>query len=278
MSLLVKLGKIFSILSGVLIISAYACGSVEALLAPPLRPVLRWGAVSLFFILCGGYLMNDLCDAQYDRVNRPESMLIGARLPAGLAGLLAAALFAAGIVCSFFTNRRFPAVILPLSALLALYNLYSKKLGVFKEAAISLIVVSIYPLALALTSGGTSSPRRDSLYIFPAWFFLNIMAYEIMRDIIDAPGDRAGRGTTLPLKIGEVKARKAAILLSLAGLPFSLLPYALGLCGKVYLGGAAAAGLTITAGVFLDHRGLSKAIFTNILLVAFFSFIDLYRG
>lgn len=276
MPLLVKLGKIFSILAGVFIISAYACGSVEALLAAPLRPVLRWGAVSLFFLLCGGYLMNDLCDAEYDSVNRPGSALIGRRLPAWLAGRLAAALFAAGIICAFFVNLRFTAVILPLSAMLALYNLYSKRLGVFKEAAISLIVVSIYPLALALTSGGTSSPRRDSLYIFPAWFFLNIMAYEIMRDIIDSPGDRAGSGTSLPLLIGEKKARKAAVFLALAGIPVSLLPYLLGMCGSIFLGGAAAAALLLAAGTFMRSRGLSKAIFINILLVAFSSLADLH--
>ena len=220
--------------------------------------------------------MNDLCDMRYDRLNRPESMVVGKRLPAGIAGWFVPALFSAGIVCAFFVNRWFLAVILPLSGGVALYNLYSKRLGLFKEAAISLVVASIYPIALALTSGGNSSARRDSLYIFPAWFFLNIMAYEIMRDIIDSPGDRAGRGTTLPLLIGEVKARKAAVFLALAGIPVSLLPYLLGMCGNVYLGGAAAAALLLAGGTFMRNPGLSKAIFMNILLVAFSSLADLH--
>jgi 4-hydroxybenzoate polyprenyltransferase len=276
LSLLVKPGKIFSILAGVFTISAYSCGSVGALLSPPLRPVFLRGAASLFFILCAGYLMNDLCDREYDRFNRPGNNLIGKRLTAGIAGWSAMALFAAGIVCAFFVNPWFPAVVLPLTAVLALYNLYSKRLGILKEAAISLIVVSIYPLSLALTSGGNASPRRDSLYLFPVWFFLSITAYEIMRDIIDSPGDRAGRGTSLPLKIGEEKARKAAVLLALAGVPFSMLPYLLGMCGKVYLGGAIAAALSVTAGVFMKNTGLSKAIFMNILIVTFFSLADLY--
>lgn len=278
MSLLVKFGKIFSILAGVLTISAYACGSVGALLSPPLLPAFLRGFTSLFFILCAGYLMNDLCDAEYDRFNRPGNAVIGKRLPARFAGRAVTALFAAGIVCAFFVNPWFPAVILPLSAALALYNLYSKRLGIFKEAAISLIVVSIYPLSLTLTSGGNSSPRRDSLYIFPLWFFLNIMAYEIMRDVIDSPGDRAGRGTTLPLEIGEVKARRAAVLLALAGIPVSLLPYLLGMCGPVYLGGAAAAALLLAAGTAMRSSGLSAALFINILLVAFSSLADLYAG
>jgi len=278
MSLLVKFGKIFSILAGVLTISAYACGSAGALLSPPLLPAFLRGFASLFFVLCAGYLMNDLCDAEYDRVNRPENVFIGKRLPAGLAGRAVMALFAAGVVCSFFVNPWFAAVILPLSAALALYNLYSKRLGIFKEAAISLIVVSIYPLALALTSGGKSSPRRDSLYIFPLWFFLNIMAYEIMRDILDSPGDRAGGGATLPMRIGEGRARKAAVLLALAGIPVSLLPYLLGMCGPVYLGGAAAAALLLAAGTAMRSSGLSAAIFINILLIAFSSFADLYAG
>ncbi len=278
MSLLVNLGKIFSILAGVFTISAYACGSVGALLSPPLLTVFLRGTASLFFILCAGYLMNDLCDMRYDRLNRPESMLVGKRLPAGLAGWLVPALFSAGVICAFFVNRWFPAVIVPLSGGVALYNLYSKRLGIFKEAAISLIVVSIYPLALALTSGGNSSSRRDSLYIFPAWFFLNIMAYEIMRDIIDSPGDKAGRGSTLPLLIGEQKARKVAVFLALAGIPVSLLPYLLGMCGKVYLGGAAAAALLLAGGTVMRNPRLSKAIFINILLVAFFSLADLHMG
>jgi 4-hydroxybenzoate polyprenyltransferase len=276
MAILIKLGKVFSILAGVLTISAYSCGSVGALFAPPLRSVLAMGSLSLFFILSAGYLMNDLCDISYDAVNRPGNMLTGAR--GRLAGRAAAALFAAGIITSFFVNPWFPAVILPLSAMLALYNLYSKRLGIFKEAAISLIVAAIYPIALALTSGGNASARRDSLYIFPVWFFLNIMAYEIMRDIIDLPGDSAGLGTTLPLKIGAGKARAAAVLLVIAGVPFSLLPYWLGMCGKVYLGGALFAALLIAAGAFMSDRRLSKAIFMNILTVAFFSMADLYMG
>lgn len=276
MSLVVNLGKIFSILAGVFTISAYACGSVGELLSPPLFGVFLRGAASLFLVLCAGYLMNDLCDLQYDMVNRPGGAFVGKRLPAGLAGWLAAALFSAGVISSFFVNRWFLAVILPLSAGVAIYNLYSKKLGLFKEAAISLVVVSIYPIALALTSGGNSSPRRDSLYIFPAWFFLNIMAYEIVRDIIDSPGDKAGRGTTLPLLVGQQKARRAAVFLALAGIPVSLLPYLLGMCGKVYLGGAAAAALLLAAGTVMRDQRLSKAIFMNILLVAFSSLADLY--
>ncbi|MDO8803966.1 MAG: UbiA family prenyltransferase [Elusimicrobiota bacterium] len=278
MSLLVNLGKIFSILAGVFTISAYACGSVGVLLSPPFLAVFLKGAASLFFILCAGYLMNDLCDVRYDRLNRPDSMFVGKRLSAGLAGWFVLALFSSGVVCAFFVNRWFTAVILPLSAGVALYNLYSKRLGLFKEAAISLVVASIYPLALALTSGGNSSSRRDSLYIFPVWFFLNIMAYEIMRDIIDSPGDKAGRGTTLPLRIGEEKARKAAVFLALAGIPVSLLPYLLGMCGNVYLGGAAAAALLLAAGTVMRNPGLSKAIFMNILLVTFSSLADLHLG
>lgn len=275
---MIKFGKIASILSGVFIISAYACGSAGALLSQPLRPVFLRGEASLFLILCAGYLMNDLCDIRYDRLNRPGNTLVGERLPAGLAGWSVLALFSAGAACSFFVNRWFAAVILPLSGGVALYNLYSKRLGLLKEAAISLVVVSIYPIALALTSGGNSSARRDSLYIFPAWFFLNIMAYEIMRDIIDSPGDKAGSGTTLPLLIGEEKARKAAVLLALAGIPVSLLPYLLGMCGGVYLGGAAAAALLLAAGTFMRNPGLSKALFANILLVAFSSLADLHMG
>lgn len=276
MPLYIILGKIFSILSGIFIISAYALGSAGALLAGPQLAVFLKGGLSLLLILCAGYLMNDLCDLEYDRVNRPGQGF-AARLPAAAARAVPA-LFAAGIGVSFLVNKWFPLVALPLSGALALYNLYSKRLGIFKEAAISLIVASIYPLSLALTSGGASSPRRDSLYIFPAWFFLEILAYEIMRDVIDLPGDRAGNGLTLPLKIGPLRARRLAAGLALAGVPVSLLPYLMGMCGQVYLGGALAAAACLAAGTFLKDAVFSKLIFANILLVAFSSLADLYLG
>lgn len=276
MPLYVILGKIFSILSGIFIISAYALGSAQALLSGPQLAVFLKGGLSLFLILCAGYLMNDLCDLEYDRVNRPGQGF-AARLPAGAAWAVPA-LFAAGTGVSFLVNKWFPFVALPLSGALALYNLYSKRLGVFKEAAISLIVVSIYPLSLALTSGGASSPRRDSLYVFPAWFFLEILAYEIMRDVIDLPGDKAGDGLTLPLRIGPVRARRLAAGLALAGVPVSLLPYVLGQCGPVYLGGALCAAACLAAGTRLKDAVFSRLIFANILLVAFSSLADLYLG
>ncbi|KAF0151755.1 MAG: 4-hydroxybenzoate octaprenyltransferase, partial [Elusimicrobia bacterium] len=185
---------------------------------------------------------------------------------------------AAGAGASFLVSAWFAAVALPLTAALVLYNLYSKRLGVFKEAAISLIVASIYPLSLALTSGGASSPRRDSLYIFPFWFFLEIMAYEIMRDVIDLPGDRAGGGSTLPMKTGPARARRLAAGLALAGVPVSLLPYLLGMCGPVYLAGALAAAACLLAGLRARDAVFSKLIFANILLVAFASLADLYKG
>jgi 4-hydroxybenzoate polyprenyltransferase len=273
----VILGKIFSILSGIFIISAYALGSAGALLSGPQLAVFLKGGASLFLILCAGYLMNDLCDREYDAVNRPGAGF-AARLARGPAAAAVAALFAAGLGAAFFVNGWFAAVALPLTAGLVLYNLYSKRLGVFKPAAISLIVASIYPLALALTSGGASSPRRDSLFIFPAWFFLEIMAYEIMRDVIDLPGDRAGGGSTLPLKIGPARARRLAAGLALAGVPVALLPYALGMCGPVYLGGALAAAACLLAGLRGSDAAFSKLIFANILLVAFSSLADLYLG
>jgi 4-hydroxybenzoate polyprenyltransferase len=277
MPLRVVLGKIFAILSGIFIISAYALGSPAALLAGTQPAVFLKGGASLFLILCGGYLMNDLLDRAYDEVNRPGAGF-AARLPRGPALAAAAALLAAGAGTAFFVNSWFAAVALPLTAALALYNLRSKRLGVFKAAAISLIVTSIYPLSLALTAGGVSSPRRDSLYIFPFWFFLEIMAYEIMRDVIDLPGDRAGGGSTLPMKTGPERARRLAAGLALAGVPVSLLPYLLGMCGPVYLAGALAAAACLLAGLRARDAVFSKLIFANILLVAFSSLADLILG
>src|SRR6185369_9807591 len=54
------------------------------------------GSLSCFYL--GGMVLNDLCDRDYDRINRPSRPIPAGRISIGAAGGLAFLLFAAGFI------------------------------------------------------------------------------------------------------------------------------------------------------------------------------------
>lgn len=270
-----RLWKILIIILGVFTISVYAAGSFETISQPDMLSLLIKGLFSLFFILCAGYLMNDLCDITYDLKNRPEKVFIGKIITQSAAKYVSFVLFVLGLTIGIFVNIWYIGIIAFVSGGLAIYNFFSKKLGILKDIIISLIVISIYPIALALTLGGNQSLRRTSLFIFPIWLFLTVMAYEIVRDIVDAPGDSFSGPSPFSSKIGPQKTKKIAISLALWGLPFAFLPFVFKMCGALYLVGFLGATFVLCCGAFLRIELLSKALFLEILLITVFSLLDM---
>jgi len=275
LAILFRLWKVCAIVLGVFTISVYAAGSLETIFQFNILPQFLKGLFSLFFILCAGYLMNDLCDITYDLKNSPEKVFIGKIITRPVAKYIAVALFTVGLAVSIFVNIWYVGIIVIVSVGLAAYNLFSKKLGMLKDMIISLIVISIYPLSLALTSGGNQSLRRSSLFIFPIWLFLTIMAYEILRDIIDAPGDGLAAKSSGPLKGNSQKSRKTALILAFGGLPFALLPFVFKMCGLLYLWGFLGSAFVLCCAIFLRIELLSKALFLEILLITVASLLDI---
>jgi 4-hydroxybenzoate polyprenyltransferase len=275
MAILFRLWKIFAIILGVFTISVYAVGSLEAIFQPNILPQFLRGLFSLFFILCAGYLMNDLCDIKYDLKNRPEKVFIGKIITRSSAQYASFVFFMLGLTLGIFVNIWYLGVIVFVSAGLAIYNFFSKRLGILKDIIISLIVILIYPIALALTAGGNQSLRQSSLFIFPIWLFLTVMAYEIVRDIVDVPGDSRATTSPFPLNNDSQKTRKTAVLLAFGGLPFAFLPFIFKMCGTLYLGGFLGATFVLCCGVFLRIELLSKALFLEILLITVSSLLDI---
>ena len=100
------------------------------------------------------------------------------------------------------------------------------------------------------------------------------MAYEMVRDIIDAPGDSIAQERTVTLKADPLKTRQLAVLLAVGGLPFALLPYLLKMCGTVYLTGYVGATAVLCYGIIAKNEIFSKALFSEIMLIAVSSLLD----
>jgi 4-hydroxybenzoate polyprenyltransferase len=274
-AILFRLWKITAIIIGVFTIAVYAAGSTEMICQPNLFPQFITGLCSLFFILCAGYLMNDLCDIPYDSANCPEKVFIGTLISRTAAKYTAVVFFVMGLASGIFVNLWYVGIILLVAGVLVFYNLFSKRLGMLKDIMISLIVISIYPIALALTLGGKHSPRRLSLFIFPIWLFMTIMSYEMVRDIIDARGDGLATNKSLPLQVNRKKTRKTALIFAFCGLPFAYFPFVFGMCGTPYVWGFSGAAVILASGAFLRMEILSKALFLEILIITVASLLDI---
>ncbi|MBL7084541.1 MAG: UbiA family prenyltransferase [Candidatus Omnitrophica bacterium] len=269
------MGKVFSILLGVFTISIYVYGSIDFLQNTINLPNLISALTSLFFLVCAGYLMNDCCDLKYDLKNRPEQIYITKAISEKNAKLVSLLFFISGLLAALLVNVWFLALIFLDMLILVFYNLYSKKLFYLKNVIISLVVVSIYPLSFAITSGGVPSLRRDSLFIFPIWLFLIIISYEFSEDILDIEGDRAKGGKTVPIVIGAKRTRNIATLLALISIPIAFIPFFYGMCGRAYLIGALITLPVFVVSIFSQQVTFSKGSLFFIRAITASSLVDI---
>ena len=238
----------------------------------------RWGeawlaTAALALVVAGGYVLNDVCDREVDRVNAPERPIAAGRVSPRIATLWAAGMMVGGLVAAAFCGERFFAGMFALAGGLVFYDLASKRLGIGKQLVIAVLMTSIYPLAF-LFAGTATGSSVGTLYIFPVWLFLTSFGYEALKDIRDSAGDQAAtsirtwiqRDPQLALRV----ARAAVILgaLALIGPGFTG-------CGWVYLGVIPIAIGLAAWSAFLPPRRAIVAIYLECVMVGIAAVMDI---
>jgi 4-hydroxybenzoate polyprenyltransferase len=141
-------------------------------------------------------------------------------------------LLSAALLAATHCPRAFLLGILAVGALVILYDLTSKRLGLGKQLLVALLMASYYPLSFALV-GATTASRVPALFAFPAWLFLTAFGYETLKDIRDIAGDQAVTPRPSWLQRHPARALRIARSAILAGAATLLAPAFLG-CGWVY--------------------------------------------
>ena len=270
-----RLKKVNSILFGIFTISVYAYGNINFVHNLNVFIELAWGLLSLFLLISAGYLMNDLCDLKYDQqpsdtefsLSDPDFRRQVKRI------ILLFTMIGFGIALAI--NLWFALIVLIDCFFLALYNLYSKKFPYFKALFITMLVVTIYPLSLALTHGGIASIRRNSLAIFPIWLFFSVLGYELLCDILDMKGDTQQGGQTLPILIGARKTLSIVRYLVWLAIPLAFLPFVLGMCGGIYFYGLLGVTFILLINTFRDPGNFSKGLLFYIRMVTLMALLDI---
>lgn len=231
----------------------------------------RWAGAwlstaAMALVLAGAYVLNDVFDVAVDRVNAPGRAIADGRVPRRVAAAIGMALTVGGLALAAACQAAFWAALTAVAAGLALYNTLSKRLGVGKQAAVATLMISIYPLAIA-QAGGAIGPRAASLIVFPVWLWLTSFAYELLKDLRDAPGDRqAARGLT-PAQRHPALWRRVAGWTIAGATPLLIGPALLG-CGWVYVIGAAAGAAVGVASAFVSVRRAIALAYVECFLVA----------
>lgn len=176
----------------------------------------------------GGYIINDICDRDIDRINKPRRPLPSGSVSAG-AGW---ALYAACIVLTVLAIIPLPllqaAWIICWLVLLHLYSLRLKRVFLAGNLLVSLVSASGFLLGAA--AGG----KADAGTVPALFTFFFSLGREFIKDTEDIEGDRACGARTFPIVSGENRTlRLSAVLFVLLSLAFPL-PWIMGLYGPLY--------------------------------------------
>lgn len=208
-----------------------------------LAPIALLLVPIVVFITAGGNVFNDLCDLEIDRINRPQRPLPSGEVSPEGAGVLAASLFAAGLVLT--VPAGLPCVVIAVvnSLLLLFYARTLKRTALWGNMAVSYLAASIYPFGGALAG----LPGIGRTLPLAGITFLAMLSRELLKDSEDVEGDSRAGARTVPIAFGVKKTGMVAYACALGAIAVSLLPV-VRWWGPPYLIGIGAADVVILFG------------------------------
>ncbi|MFN3426102.1 MAG: geranylgeranylglycerol-phosphate geranylgeranyltransferase [Candidatus Thermochlorobacter sp.] len=193
------------------------------------EPKVWLAAISGTLVGAAANVINDVMDIEIDRINKPKRPLISGALTAQEARWYWLALSALGILTAAWISLPHLMIAVSATAVLYAYSAALKHIALLGNIVVS-AVVSLGLIYAALAVGDLSA------LWFPVTFcFFFNLGREILKDLEDTEGDKAGGANTLPLKIGTVKTLYVISIIYLSVVALSLVPYFQGCYGKWYL-------------------------------------------
>lgn len=189
-------------------------------------------AASLALVLAGGYAINDAADVRYDRTRANPGPVAAGEVSGGRAAAVGVSLAAAGCLLGIIAAKPgFAICLIVVAAALLAYDLVSKRIGLWKEVVVGLLMSSTYVLAAGQVGG--FDERAATVRFFALWMFLSTIAYEIYSDVRDRRSDRQGGGGPAVIQAHPGRWMRMGDGLMVAGALALVGPAMFG-CGSVY--------------------------------------------
>ena len=218
--------------------------------APPSSAVWMLPVFLTVFLATGaGNAINDYFDTSIDAINKPARPIPSGRISGVSAFRVSIALFATGIVVSYFVGDwQVPLLITVINTVLLYFYAKSLKRKVF-----------VGNLSVAYLSGSTflfggSAYGMEGIKVTAVLFLLSMLATlarEIVKAIEDIEGDRKDGAVTLPVRIGERSSAYIASLVGILAVVLSPIPYLVGLFNVNYLIAVAVSDVFFLYAVYL---------------------------
>lgn len=189
---------------------------------------------STVLLAASGYVINDYFDIRIDRINRPDSVIIGNKISRRTALFLHVLLTVTGVFIGLFLayvarKENYALMYILIPAFLWYYSTTFKRHAVIGNLIISLltalvpyVVVSIEFAMLARVHGADilQSDACSTAWFWTTGFaffaFITNLMREIIKDTEDLKGDKAVGCRTLPITIG-VNYTKALVIMMVMG-------------------------------------------------------------
>ncbi|MFK7933876.1 MAG: geranylgeranylglycerol-phosphate geranylgeranyltransferase [Saprospiraceae bacterium] len=192
-------------------------------LLPALPPIqFSLFVFSTVIIAATGYIINDILDADIDKINQPERLIISKYLSKKRAWQLYFTLTFIGFIISLylaFFVKNLPLVFIYPSAisLLAAYSFYLKKMPFWGNLVVSIFCAFVPGVVLfaerltylQLQSTNYQLFTKSTLIIggYVTFAFISTLFREIVKDMEDVEGDLRYDCRTLPIAIGIPKTK-----------------------------------------------------------------------
>ncbi len=187
-------------------------------------------AMASGWCLCAGAnVLNDVCDMDIDRRNKPERPLASGRVSGRTAGWLAVVMYTTGTGIAVFLGPSHVIIATGAVALTVLYNINLKRHLLIGN------LVACGAASLAFVYGGLLGTDVLHTLIPTGFAFLFHFGREILKDMEDIPGDRAGHVVSAPIRFGVSSARLIITVTFLFLMAATIWPYGAGVFGMRYL-------------------------------------------
>jgi geranylgeranylglycerol-phosphate geranylgeranyltransferase len=215
-------------------------------------------AITAAFLICGsGDVVNDYLDYKIDKISMPHRPIPSGRIKRETAFRLFAITGLIGLAMAFFVSIPFFAIALFNFIVSTAYAYRLKHNILIKNIAVSYLAASSFLAAGFITN---AISVNLALLLLVVISFLAAMSREILKDVRDVKGDSAAKIRTVPIAVGEKKAKIFALVLIYIACALLLVPFAVGVFSVYYWIGAVPAVLICIYAAKLPIRKSEKSV------------------
>ncbi len=169
----------------------------------------------------GIFGFNDYFNVEEDRINAPDRPLVQGVLSMREALWISSIFLILGLAISFvFLSVKASIILLAIVILDMGYNIFLKKLGIVGNFAVAVSTAMPFIFGSVITVGLNNVPLFTWLFFLTA--LIATLAREIVKGIIDVPGDLRAGVRTMAIVAGEKLAARIAFYLIIAAILLSL--------------------------------------------------------